>query len=185
MSKLQRMTEQMCIHRRLAAAILMMALAGCEGTRAISTGPSIPGDAIALIAPQPRAAAFDSAVKQFGYYSGLQSRERLVIRSAAAWDEMWSTLARNRSPKPALPAVDFATEMVILTAMGGRSTGGYSIEILGVFEHSDDVFVSVRETSPGSNCIVTQAFTAPVTAVVVPARSGNVLFSEVAVTRRC
>ena len=185
MSNQRRMKEQASIHRTLASAILVMALAGCEGTRAISIGPPIPGDAIALVAAQPRAAVFNSAVKQFRYHSGLQSRERLVIRSASAWDDTWSTLARNRSPKPALPTVDFATEMVMLSSMGSRSTGGYSIDILGVFEHNDDVFVLVRETSAGSNCFVTAAFTAPVAAVVVPARSGNVFFSEVAVTHRC
>lgn len=167
------------------AAMFLVTLTACEATRAVSTATPIPPDAIALTAPESRAAAFDSAVKRFRFYSGLGSRERLVIRGASDWNAMWSTLASGSSPTPAVPEVDFATEMVILASMGSRSTGGYSIEIPGVFEHAGDVFVSVRETSSGRNCFVTQAFTQPVALVLVPSRSGRVVFSEVAVTRDC
>ena len=75
--------------------------------------------------------------------------------------------------------------MVVVASMGGRATGGYSIEIVRVAETTDRLYVEVREVSPGRSCIVTMAGTAPVTAVRVPRRDLPVEFVERAETRDC
>lgn len=60
---------------------------------------------------------------------------------------------------------------VIAAFMGSRPTGGYSIEVSKAVEvpgRPDRVDVELIMTSPGVNCIVTQAFTSPYHVVAIP-----------------
>ena len=41
-----------------------------------------------------------------------------VVRDPAAWQALWARLHVNASPTPALPAVDFAKDMLVVAAMG-------------------------------------------------------------------
>lgn len=118
-------------------------------------------------------------------YSGFDERRRQVIRASGTWADVWEQLHEGRSPVPERPAVDFGDSMVILAAMGSRPTGGYSIEVESVHRDGETLYVVVRETSPGENCGVTQAFTAPTTAVRVPRVSGDVHFVEKEAVREC
>jgi len=117
--------------------------------------------------------------------SGLNERTRTVLRSQEAWEEAWSGAFAPFSPTPAVPPLDFDSRMVVLAAMGGRSTGGFSIEITSVRREGEDFHVEVREVRPGPRCFVTQAVTAPVHAVAVPRVGGTVHFVETEVTRDC
>lgn len=180
--------DRSLMHRYQTAAqvfMIVFAVAGCEASRANMPHLPIPSGAAALRAPPQRAASFDSAMARFRYYSGLEERQRLVVRDARAWNLLWSRIRESLQPAPAVPSVDFSTEMVIVAAMGTRPSGGFAIEIRGVYELDGDVFVEVREVSPGPGCGTTLALTAPVAAVVVPARSGAVRFSESASLREC
>ncbi len=111
-------------------------------------------------------------------YSGIADARRLVVRDAASWRVLWDEIVGARTPPPDAPAVDFGREMVIVAAMGQRGTGGYAIAIDEVRQENDGLVVVVRETAPGSGCFLTQAFTAPVTAVRVQARDAPVTFIE-------
>lgn len=121
----------------------------------------------------------------FRFYSGLRERERLVIRRPGEWGAAWQRITAASFPARPLPPVDFSRELVVLAAMGERPTGGYSITIDGVFEARGRLYVQVRETSPGRNCIVTEALTQPIDAVRVPRHDGTVAFVERAETRSC
>lgn len=111
-------------------------------------------------------------------YSGYEDRRRQVIRTPETWADAWRQLYEGRSPLPERPAVDFDRSMVILAAAGSRPTGGYGIEVESVHRDEETMYVVVRETSPGDDCMVTQAFTAPTTAVRVPRVDGSVEFVE-------
>lgn len=97
--------------------------------------------------------------------SGMETAAREVITDPAVWANAWNAIHQNVQPRPAPPAIDFAGSVVFLAAMGTRPTGGYSIVIEGVYRTDDRLYVVVRERSPGSNCVTTQALTAPVAAV--------------------
>jgi hypothetical protein len=112
------------------------------------------------------------------FHSGLTTRQRLVIRDAATWANVWHQIAGTIQPAPAVPVIDFATGLVIVAAMGTKSSGGYSIEVDDVHTIAGGASISVTEQSPGSGCAVTQAFTAPVAVVVVPRFSGQATFVE-------
>ncbi|HEX7119191.1 MAG TPA: protease complex subunit PrcB family protein [Longimicrobiales bacterium] len=111
-------------------------------------------------------------------HSGIETRRREVITTEAAWRAFWAELTANRAPRPAAPAVDFDRERVIVAAMGRRPTGGYAIEIAGVYRTQDALTVVVVETRPGPGCITAQALTAPVYVARIAAGRLPVTFVE-------
>jgi hypothetical protein len=69
--------------------------------------------------------------------------------------------------------------MIVVVALGSRSTGGYSILIDGASEAANNgVAVIVDSSSPGTDCAVTEAFTQPVDIARMPLRDGAVRFVE-------
>lgn len=117
--------------------------------------------------------------------SGIDDSRRLVIRSHAEWEAFWREAHANRtSPEPVLE-VDFDRSMVLAATMGQRSTGGHSIDIERVDAIDGATLVEVVETSPGEECFVTQALTAPAVAVEVDRRSGDVTWTAREETSPC
>ena len=117
--------------------------------------------------------------------TGISGRQRSVVRDAATWAQLWRTITSGYSPAPPVPELDFDSEMAIVAAMGTRPSGGYSIHIDEVREADGQLHVEVREVSPGPNCLVSFAMTAPVVAVRVARRDGPVTFVEHAETVDC
>jgi hypothetical protein len=118
-------------------------------------------------------------------YTGLTDKRRLFVDNANEWSALWNEVTSIYQPQPDVPAIDFGTESVIVAAMGTRSSGGYSIAIESVHEAEGQLYVTVRETSPGQNCFTTAALTAPVHAVRVPRRTGAVNFVERTGVQNC
>src|SRR6476646_3051450 len=95
----------------------------------------------------------------FAFYSGFDTPTRVVVRDAVTWQAVWHQIYLRISPVPPVPAIDFSRQMVVVAALGSRSTGGYSILLDGATEAANDgIAVTVNSSSPGSNCIVTEAF---------------------------
>ena len=57
--------------------------------------------------------------------------------------------------------IDFSSNQVVLLAAEEKPTGGYAIRIDSVKETHDALKLYATETRPGSNCMVSQALTAP------------------------
>jgi hypothetical protein len=75
--------------------------------------------------------------------------------------------------------------MVLIAAMGRRPTGGYGIVIESVHRADGKLFARVEAHSPGPTCFVTQALTAPVTAVRVARSDEPVEFLERSSVTEC
>lgn len=155
---------------RAAAVAVAVVFAGCSSVSEPVGPPE--GSANLLILP------FEGRDVAGFIYGSLRSRERLVVRTTEAWEEIWSRMTSNYTPQPPAPEVDFESEMVIIASMGSRPTGGFGINVVQVAESEGTVYVVVNETSPGSRCMTTQALTSPVTAVRVQRRDGPVTFLE-------
>lgn len=122
----------------------------------------------------------------FTFYSGLHVPARLVIRDAASWETTWKEIHGGVRPMPALPEIDFSREMIVVAAMGERATGGYGILLQRATEdRADGTAITVLSTSPGKNCIVTLALTAPVDIAKLPSRAGSARFYERSETTVC
>lgn len=154
----------MCVRRARLAAII--ALIGC--TPAVD--PQLP----------PGAAMLTDATELLlaEQYSGIGSRRREVVRDAPTWSKFWAQAHGHIMPQPAVPSIDFTKNVVVVAAMGTRSSGGYVIDIESLYEANGDVFAVVTERSPGVRCVTTAALTAPVVAVRVARPGMQVSFVE-------
>lgn len=114
------------------------------------------------------------AVNAFGLSSGIYEPRRIEIRSAPEWEGQWRRLTARQGHPPPPPAVDFTRDMLLMAAMGPRSTGGYRVVIDRVLPRSEQLEVFVREISPGPRCGTIQAVTSPVDIVIVPATPRSV-----------
>jgi PrcB C-terminal len=122
----------------------------------------------------------------FTFVSGLDKPAQLVVRDAVTWQAIWSQINSPYSALLPLPAVDFSREMIVVVALGSRSTGGYNILITGASEAAGGGTVfTINSDSPGSQCATTQAFTQPVDIARVPLRSGVDRFIEHERVRDC
>lgn len=166
--------------RRLVSVLLVGATAASTGC--VSGAPGDPSGT-----PEARPIPFQplQEAQTVRFYSGLTTRQRLVIRDAATWANVWRELTSPFQPAPPVPAVDFASNLVVVAAMGLRNTGGYSITIDDVRTAAGDVSISVTERSPGSGCIVTAVVTEPVAVVVASRFAGQATFVEHTALRDC
>ncbi len=110
-----------------------------------------------------------------GAYSGIHDSKEAVIRAAPEWRALW----KSHAGPEAAPVVDFSTDIVAAVFLGTRSTGGFSVEIIGARRESDVLIVEYIERRPGPDDIVTQVLTSPFHIVKVPRHAGPVRFREV------
>ncbi|MDO8434616.1 MAG: protease complex subunit PrcB family protein [Candidatus Binatus sp.] len=149
-------------------------VSACSGSLLEPSGPEVP---MVRLRAEPYS---------YTFYSGLATPARIVVRDPATWQSVWTQIHARRSPQPALPAFDFSREMVVVAALGTRSSGGYGILLeRASAEVADGVAISVRSSSPGKNCGVTLALTAPVDIASLPLSAGPVRFVERSVTTDC
>ena len=116
--------------------------------------------------------------------SGFTEPAELVLRDAPALAEAWRTL-HGGIPAESPPAVDLARDMVVLVALGERSSGGHAVRVDGVSAAGDGATVRYTATRPGASCMTTMEITSPVDAVRVPRVDGAVRFERRDVVREC
>lgn len=149
-------------------AAVMAACAHPEATRPIL----IPGDPVPIV--RLRAEPYS-----FAFYSGLEQPGRIVVRDPSTWQALWAQIHSRQSPVPPVPAIDFSQEMLVVAALGSRSSGGYGILVDAANEAQNaGLVVTVRSISPGVKCGRTAALTQPVDIARIPRRDGDVSFLE-------
>lgn len=143
---------------RLAAGLLialLALLAGCGGA-----GPKGPA------APALQTVSFTTLLK--GAYSGITDRQAVLITDEAAWQAHWRRHASRQVPVPPAPPFDFSQGSILAVYMGERNSGGNAVEVTGVSQDGDTLWVTVRQTTPGPGAITTQALTQPFHIVKIP-----------------
>ena len=159
--------------------VALLALSACSDPAAPEDGNltlvDVPLTAPAWSVSPSRDSSF-AAGYPFRTISGATATQRTVVRDAASFTALWTTLQAGRSPLMPAPGVDFGEEMVIFVAQGSRSSGGYTVDIRHVTLLRDTLWVLVRERSPGAGCAVFAALTQPTDARVVPRTIAPVRF---------
>ena len=108
------------------------------------------------------------------------------VRSQAEWSAVWNTLrVASVEPRAAAPNVDFGKFTMLVAALGTRPTGGYAVHIGQVLDDGTAIHVSVLETRPGRNCVVTTALTYPIDIALIPRTDLPVLFEVEAADHDC
>lgn len=121
----------------------------------------------------------------FSSYAGIGDPMRAVIRDSTAWRELWQRINRPFLPQPALPAVDFGREMIVVAALGSRPNGGYDVVIEGAEQDSAGLRISVRVATPAAGCPTPAVMTQPVDLARVPVSDQPVRFRERDVVVAC
>ena len=119
------------------------------------------------------------------YWSGFRTASRLVVTDAMSWGVVWQRAYATLTPQPPQPAVDFATEAVIVASLGERFTGGFDIRVDSVVTHEGGIAVYLTTVAPGPSCVTTQSLTQPIHAVRVPRPHGPPVFDEQPIVRDC
>lgn len=143
--------------RRTAVVVMLAGLAACNGT----TAPE-PLHTLWVWVPDSLATLTREG------YSGFATSSRFAVTDPVSWAQTWAQIYRGRTPEPALPAVDFGSYVALVAAMGSRPTGGFSIRIDSLTGTEAGAVLHLTETSPGPNCVVTAAVTAPIHVVLTP-----------------
>jgi len=116
-------------------------------------------------------------------YSGLRSALRAVVQDSAAFREIWERATLGHRP---LPASDFTRDMVIVAAMGARSSTGHAIHIQSVRAEGPALQVRVLLAPAAPGCGRGMMETYPVDIVRAPRDDRRVVtFVEGIEAQRC
>lgn len=91
-----------------------------------------------------------------GDSNAITQKQTRIIKNSEAWADLWTEMFPTEM---IASAINFNESMVIAVFHGQASTGGYDIKINKIIEQNNRILVYITETSPGKNCIVTQALT--------------------------
>jgi len=79
-----------------------------------------------------------------------------VITNEAEYQEVFGAASSG---------IDFTKYNLAVICLGKANTGGYSVEITSVTKFENQVFIHVKDISPGKNCILIQVINYPFSAV--------------------
>ena len=106
----------------------------------------------------------------------LNVKSNILINNSEEWQKL--------KPNP-LVDIDFSKNSVIAVTAGSKSTGGYSIEVVKIVDLGQNIVVTVKDISPGTNCFVTQALTNPKQVIKTEKLDKQVSFEEISETKNC
>lgn len=84
-------------------------------------------------------------------------------------------LQNDKMLKNKISPLDVQKSNFVILNMGEKNTGGYSISIESVVETDKNIIISVKESSPEPDSIVSQAFTYPFCVVKINSKKEIIL----------
>jgi hypothetical protein len=139
--------------------------------------------ALAPAAPAQRPDAgvtFRTVAKGEGSASSVRAREAFAIRSEARWRKLWTRLNEGQRPR-----IDFSRYMLIAVTQGRQSSGGHAIEVARIERTGRSWHVTVLETAPASDCVVTTQLTSPFHVVRVRRSTASVTIERQRTIESC
>jgi hypothetical protein len=143
-------------------ALILLLIAGCSGSESSPTGPDGPVQMTEVYKDQS---------------TGVLGRRAEVISRESRWVEVWSEIVSNRSPKPALPAVNFDEKILVLAALGDTGDACKSVRIETVTRVAGALNISIAETRPPANCSCPPVTVQPVHVVAIPRAATDASFN--------
>jgi hypothetical protein len=119
-----------------------------------------------------------------GVYANLEE-QNLAIKSEQQFKDFWASLHSNKKPLPDTPSIDFNNQMVLVSVMATKPSGGYGVAITKVGLLNDQIGVRVQNVKPGKNCITTAALTNPYHIVAISKSDKPIKFFEEKLTVDC
>jgi hypothetical protein len=113
-----------------------------------------------------------------GNFSDVLTASEQVITDESTWEDVWERVHAKKSPRPALPIVDFTKQAVIAVFLGKHASGGYTIQISRIRDTGRRVEVEVDRFSPTRSNSVIEVDTSPYDIVVIPKPTKPVVFKS-------
>ncbi len=112
-----------------------------------------------------------------------------VINNQKDWESFfYAQTAHITYPEGEAPIAekfDFEKYQILASGLGARSTGGHSLVVKGVMELNNVIDIQVLEISPGTNCMVTTAFTYPSATILVKKTDKPFQFTVTQLVTQC
>ncbi len=110
-----------------------------------------------------------------GQFSGIQTQTLQLFKLQAPndWGDFWTRHVEGLEPAPPLPAVDFATDMVIAVVDQQQPSAGYSLEVKEIIEQDGRLEVYVLRGQPGANCVNADVVSQPFQMVSLATSEGE------------
>lgn len=94
-----------------------------------------------------------------GSASPVEKRFFTIANNEQELANIWNQMHSHYSEPPAIPEVNFAQEMAIFIFSGPKSSGGYGMEVVSIWEDDKNLVFGIKETKPGD--VATMALTNP------------------------
>jgi hypothetical protein len=124
-------------------------------------GQTFTGPGTAPPAPQSSAVSLPFELLVDGDSLGTYPHRQEVITSADQWQRYWREVHAGLPSTPPILPVDFSHNTVIALSLGRQPTGGANVKVANIMTSTAGTVVDVQESTPGDQCLVTQALTNP------------------------
>lgn len=160
----------------LLIPILLLGMVACKTSEDSSTTAAIKTQNQTKL---PENKAYEIIEIDNGNNSGFIEKQQLVIKNKTDFKTYWKEAYSNYLKVPELPEIDFSKKMLILVALGERTSGGFDVKIASIFEgQKNSLLINVKETAPGDNCVTTEALTYPYQLIETDYFAGKIIFNE-------
>ncbi len=171
------MTDRLSRFRRAAALAALALLAACAGEEGDRNGAASADEApipagYERLPESARIAVAPSAQGQCNSPS-----TRTVFRKLMEWEAFWAAV-EGCPPRPIPQDIDWAKEMVVLAAMGKRTSAEERISIIGSGQRGDTLVVLVRRSVLPPQCPDQGEKNYPISVARLPRNDGRVRFLE-------
>ena len=165
------------MYRFLLLFGLMLVFAGCNDTIS-ENEPTFNFDEGEAVAFESLTSSFVTLDQSGSGNDNFEQRENRMFSDQQAFASFWNDLHSNQVPAPAVPTVDFDSEIVIAVILGLRNSGGYTVNIARIVQQGDMAGVEVKEESPDATCATASVLTSPYHIVKLERLSGDVRFID-------
>ncbi len=124
--------------------------------------------------PNSSDASFDIVIESA--YGGKEEKSYEVIKSKYDLENETKNMIFDDIIQSKLASIDFNKKMIISLHSGLKHTGGYAILVKSVEVKGDTTLVTVLESGPAADDMVTMALTNPYTLVIMD-KNKNVIFN--------
>jgi hypothetical protein len=112
----------------------------------------------------------------------MTQRANYHIQNQEQLNELWKYVQTSQNTTP---SVDFTKNDVLAIFDGSHSSGGFSIQVLGIEDKDGIRTVHVRRTVPGPKCSVSEQISSPYQVVLVPKSDLTLSHVDEIVTNPC
>jgi len=96
-----------------------------------------------------------------GVHSNFISKIDIVLTDQNELNTIYDTINSTITPKNEIPQIDFSEYQVVISCMGEKSTGGYSMDIDSIMNVEEELVVYLKYNVPKPGEMVTTALTSP------------------------